>query len=446
MAVAINMRLIAERCTFMSKEVALPVSNINDGTGSPIVLVSRNKSRTNEFSNILSNTVSGKKAPPFGADNAEMPRSKSADQVSYIELGRISKETPTVSHILKNHPEYSGKCWDIIYSSTNRGTDFTKMRDGTLVALRPGSNEIVWGRKLAALANGAHPIQSETADSAMKKQGPDQSMVVGTISKENPTVSHLFEVNPNFDNRFWDIIHSPVNSGKKYSSLPRGTEVVLDTTTMELSFRKRAIAGPRVHIAKVSTEEQPPQNVKIDHGTLADAVKPYIGTPYEKIDCYGLIVRGLQNQGIQYRGHGGIREKLEALAVRNGLPGNAYFSGEGLVEKAGRKVYSKALDHVSGSREKADEIYSEMMPFLQEGFILSFSTPTQGHTGIVARQGEDWTYINSGVIDNQVSPQHLSKGVGEEFLKAELNNWLVLAAKNKEPLTVTLGHVGEDQS
>jgi hypothetical protein len=146
----------------------------------------------------------------------------------------------------------------------------------------------------------------------------------------------------------------------------------------------------------------------------------------------------LQNQGIQYRGHGGIREKLEALAVRNGLPGNAYFSGEGLVEKAGRKVYSKALDHVSGSREKADEIYSEMMPFLQEGFILSFSTPTQGHTGIVARQGEDWTYINSGVIDNQVSPQHLSKGVGEEFLKAELNNWLVLAARNKEPLTVTL--------
>jgi len=425
----------------------VPISNINDGAGSQIILASRNKSRTNEFSKILNNAVPEQKEAPLWTNSEKEPGNRKADQVSYIELGRISKETPTVSHMLKKHPEFSDRCWDIVFSSSNRGKNFTKMRDGTLVALKPGSNELVWGKKLATLVHSTSAIRTaNTTDRTMTKQGADQSMLIGTISKENPTVSHLFEANPNFDSRFWDIIHSPVNSNKEYSSLRPGTQVILDMKTMELSFHKKAPSGADSQIANMSTAEQDPENTKIHYGTLADAVKPYIGTPYKKIDCYGLIVRGLQNQGIQYSGHGGIREKLEALAVRNGLPENAYFSGEGLVEKAGRKVYSKALTHVSGSGEKADEIYSEMLPFLREGFILSFSTPSQGHTGIVARQGEEWTYINSGIIDNQVSPLNLSKGVGEEFLKAELNNWLVLAAKNKEPLTVTLGHIEKHQS
>jgi hypothetical protein len=86
-----------------------------------------------------------------------------------------------------------------------------------------------------------------------------------------------------------------------------------------------------------------------------------------------------------------------------------------------------------------------MAPFLSEGLILSFSTPTRGHTGIVSRQGEDWTYINSGLIDNQVSPGRVSERVGEEFLKKEIKNWFVLAADRKEPLTVTLGHLDKDQ-
>lgn len=197
---------------------------------------------------------------------------------------------------------------------------------------------------------------------------------------------------------------------------------------------------------EIKTLEQGSDNTGIHHESLAEAVKPYIGTPYNKIDCYGLVVRGLQNQGVQYKGHGGIRERLEAMAVRNGLPGNAYFNGEGLVEKAGTRVFSKSLHNISNAREKTEELYSEITPYLQEGCILSFSTTTRGHTGIVSRQGGEWTYINSGVIDNQVFPVRISKGVGEEFLKAELDNWVVHAAHKKEPLTVTIGHVDQNQS
>jgi len=447
MAVARDIRLIKDWRMITSKEGDVPVSNINDGTGPKIILASRSKSGTNEFSKILINAVSEKKEAQRWTHNAEASGNRRTDQTPYIELGRISKNTPTVSHILKNHPEFAGKCWDIIFSSTNSGKDFSKMRDGTLVALMPGSNELVWGKELAALAGRTSPIHSESAtDRSISKQEADQSIVIGTISRENPTVSHLFEANPNFKTRFWDIIHSPVNNQKEYTLLRPGTQVVLDTNTMELSFHKKADSGPAVYAVKTHRTEPGADDAKIDHESLADAVKPYIGTPYEEIDCYGLIVRGLQNQGIQYRGHGGLREKLETLAVRNGLPRNAYFSGEGLVEKAGRKVFSKELNSISNSHDKADEIYSEMMPFLREGFILSFSTPTRGHTGIIARRGEEWTYINSGVIDNQVAPLNISKGVGEEFLKAELNNWLVLASNKKEPLTVTLGHIENDQS
>ncbi|MCK5504512.1 MAG: SPOR domain-containing protein, partial [Thermodesulfovibrionia bacterium] len=179
--------------------------------------------------------------------------------------------------------------------------------------------------------------------------------------------------------------------------------------------------------------------------SLDDAVRPFIGTSYTKIDCYGLIVRGLMNQGVQYHGHGGLREKLENLAERDGLPNNAYLNGEGLVEKAGMKIFSKFTSRISNVPEKTDEIYSEITRYLREGLILSFSTSTRGHTGIVSRRENDWTYINSGIIDNQISPGEVSERVGEEFLKAEIKNWFVLAAGRKEPLTVTLGRLDVNQ-
>ena len=185
--------------------------------------------------------------------------------------------------------------------------------------------------------------------------------------------------------------------------------------------------------------------LKIHNPSLADAVRPFIGTSYTEIDCYGLIVRGLINQGVQYYGHGGLREKLENLALLDGLSNNAYFNGEGLVEKAGKKIFSNSIHRISNARDETDKIYSDITPYLQEGLILSFSTTTRGHTGIISKLEDDWTYINSGVIDNQIFSNEVSERVGEEFLKAEIKNWVVLASKRKEPLTVTLGQIDEKQ-
>lgn len=184
--------------------------------------------------------------------------------------------------------------------------------------------------------------------------------------------------------------------------------------------------------------------LKTDDITLDDAVRTFIGTPHRSIDCYGLIVRGLINQGIQYHGQGGIREKLENLALLNGLPGNAYLNGEGLVEKAGTTLFSNSIPKIINVREDTDRIFSEMTPYLKKGIILSFSTTTRGHTGIISRWKDRWTYINSGLIDNQIVSGEISERVGEEFLKAEIRNWVELASSRKEPLTVTLGEIDEN--
>jgi hypothetical protein len=179
--------------------------------------------------------------------------------------------------------------------------------------------------------------------------------------------------------------------------------------------------------------------------SLADAVKPYIGTSYTRINCYGLIVRGLMNQGVKYFGNGGLREKLENLAEVDGLPHNAYLNGEGLTEKGGIKIFSKSFHSIIETDETAGEIYSEMAPYLRVGLVLSFSTPTRGHTGIISKQKDVWTYINSGVIDNQIYPGIVSERVGEEFLRPEIKKWMAFAQKRKEPLSVTLGRLDVDQ-
>lgn len=419
------------------------VSDIGEGVGTHIVTASRNKSVPAAFSKTLSSAVNKtveKSSKPEDSGNSK-PRGSGKDE--FIEIGKISKETPTVSQILKNHPVYRQKCWEIVFSSVNKGKPYTTIPDGTAVVLKKGSNELLWGKELSMAKDkaAAEPAGNEI-NTTRAKGLAEKSIIIGTISGDYPTVSHLFQANPRFD-KFWKIIHAPINSGKPYTSLRPGTEVKIDTETMELSFvntsREKSTGATPI------TPGQAADNRKINVFSLADAVRPYIGTSYNKIDCYGLIVRGLMNQGVKYHGHGGLREILEGLARRDGLPGNAYLNGEGLVEKAGKKIFSKSINRISNTREKTMEIYSGMAPYLREGLILSFSTPTRGHTGVVSKKGDDWTYINSGVIDHEISSDIVSERVGEEFLREEIKNWFALATERMEPLTVTLGEVDSAQ-
>ena len=423
----------------------MPVLVVTEAVSSKTATLARPKNPAG-FSKVLDSAVDKTKKDVIPRGRSDKTGSINLNQTSYLKIGVISKKTPTVSHILKDNPMYREKCWDIISASKNQGKNFTNMRDGAQVALNPANNELIWGKGLSfSNKTPKETIPSDGIQSARKKEFSDKLIQIGTISKDKPTVSHLFKSNPGFDNDFWKIINARINSDKNYTSLRPGTMVTLNPRTRELFFNRNSFVESFAETPGITRPEQNDSGMKVHDRTLADAVKPFIGKPYKDVDCYGLVVRGLINQGVHYHGHGGLREKLERLAELKGLPRNSYLNGEGLVKQAGTKVYSKAIPEINNIQEQTNKLYSEIKPSLRKGLILSFSTPTRGHTGIISRQGDNWTYINSGLIDNQIFPGKVSERVGEEFLKEEIENWISITADRKESLIVTMGDLNEEK-
>ena len=60
-----------------------------------------------------------------------------------IALGEINNSTPSVSHLLNNHPDLRRECWDIIHAKVNENKGFTSIRPGVKVSLNPTTKEIV---------------------------------------------------------------------------------------------------------------------------------------------------------------------------------------------------------------------------------------------------------------------------------------------------------------
>lgn len=380
---------------------------------------------------------------PTMAPKIEVPMSSND---SFVDIGVIDKNNPTISHLLKNSNQYAKDTWNIIFSEVNKFKSFDQIGPGSMVSLNTATNELVWNRSPSANQQIPMPI-----DMAPENVTNDGQIIIGEISKEAPTVSHLLKQNSFYSDYTWKIIFSEVNSNKPYSSLSNGKIVTINPQTYELSFsdKKDIHTTDKISAAAAQTLNSFAtdffQHEEDFSKRLTQSVKNYIGTPYEKVDCYGLLVRGITEQGINYNGDGGVRERMEKLAIEQGLPLNAYQNGEGLIETSGTKLYNKSFVEVSEPMHQSTELFNEIQPILKEGEILSFSTPSRGHTGIISSKGSEWTYVNSGMIDNQVDSGKSSRRVGEEGLKAELDNWFNLAKKHNESLKISIGLLNEDK-
>ena len=274
---------------------------------------------------------------------------------------------------------------------------------------------------------------------------------LGTVSRNNPNVSSLLIKHPVYRKECWRIVHSEVNRQKPYTRIQSGTEIFLDPKTKELVWgeMRHVIKEPTVPVKKETVQANEPQ---FDAGSdrslserLVGAVEPYIGRPYEEMNCYELLVKGLTNLGVRYQGSGGLGRKLISMAREKGLPMYALFNGEGLVEASGTPVYSKTLQRVKSHEIEAGQVLKEMEPYLEKGQILSFSIHTRGHTGIISQDNDTWTYINSGDMNNSLTHTGQPKGVGEESLEAEMANWFELAQSRGESLRITLGRLNEQK-
>ncbi len=160
----------------------------------------------------------------------------------------------------------------------------------------------------------------------------------------------------------------------------------------------------------------------------------YLGRSYSKRDCYTFLVRALEDIGVRYYGPEGLRSELVQKALNDGLSPYRYLTGEAVTHSlTGRPVEI----HIPNAREDAlESTWKQLERALLPGAVLSISSQTFGHTGIVAENNAQWTFLNS-------STQRRSAGTGyriqEEDLKSELKEWLQRARKRNSFLTITLG-------
>jgi hypothetical protein len=370
---------------------------------------------------------------------AASDKNRGAGDIDRVLIGNLSEQNPSVSNLLIKHPIYGKDCWKIIHSPINRDKPFRNIGKGASVYVDPKSHEITWQNELKdvfqASPDGPKPFEAKN----------DQEVFLGTLSKTKPTVSHLLIQHPAYGKDCWNILSDDLNRSKHFNTIPKDTPVYLNTTTREITWGGQIpfheTNPPITPPAQLVLKAQIPESDSFSR-KLVSAIKPYIGTSYRKINCFELLVHGLEEMGIQYRGPGGLGSRLIRRAMQNNLPENYYLSGEGLIETTGSLVYAKSISKIRRSGAEASELYKEIEPLLKEGQILSFSTPSRGHTGVVSRREDHWTYINSGNMDHQISGR-TKKGVGEESLEPEIRNWFRLAAGSGETLSVTIGRLNE---
>lgn len=365
------------------------------------------------------------------------------EKSSNIKLGALSGNQTTVAQLLLANPELKSKTWSIIHNPINKNKAFHQISAGKDIFYNPKTQELSWSevnsRQSTTISKNA---LAGTATASLSIS--HQKIALGQINQENPTISNLLSQQSNFKAQRWNIIHSDINKNKAFTNIPNNTTIYIDTKTKELSWNHST------QIAETKTQSQKETSPASTQSTLLarkldDAVKPYMGTDYKHLDCYTLVVNGLENMGIRYRGRGSLSSQLQQRAQLDGRANNAYFTGEGITEALGDKIYSKAISSINNIDKQSKDIFQEMKNLMKKGDILSFSLQTKGHTGVISQSKDQWTYINSGRLDNSINSNSPKHGVGEETLINEINNWIKLAQQRKEALQITVGRIDKEK-
>ena len=321
---------------------------------------------------------------------------------SLVHLGHLSSQNPTVSHLLVNHPEYSGECWTIIHHSANQAKPFRQLMLGQDVWLNPQTKEIVLdsGQEQVAPTDTSPAVISPVA--RVQNNYPSSSEDVASVSKTDT---------------YQDVQVRPAPA----------------------SFLAPAFSFTSPTLEDREEPEHSTQN-------LSQAVAAYRGQPYSNLDCYELVVQGLKDLGLQYSGQKGLQNALIQEAKANNLPLNSLLTGEGLISSLGQAVVQKKLNpELNSITQQLEELFSSLHHRLEPGMLLSFSTRSRGHTGVISSFEDTWTFINSGRIDNSVHPGDNGQQVGEEDLFQELMNWVQRAAHEGSHLQVTVGRLEQDK-
>ena len=367
-----------------------------------------------------------------------------------IKLGTLSGNNKTVAQLLLANQALKSSTWSIIHNQVNKNKAFHQISAGKEIFYNQQTQELQWSEsKNTNIQNSQRQknIFSTTSLPSFTTEAK-QKIILGEVNQDNPTISNLLSQQSDYKAQRWDIIHSDVNKHKPFTKIPNGTTIYIDNKTKELSWNRSTPASASASEHKESIvshiDNQVDKN-KILAKKLDDAVKPFMGTQYKHLDCYTLVVNGLENMGIRYRGKGNISAQLLQRAQLDGRASHAYFTGEGLTEALGDKIYTRAITQVNNIDQQSQAVFQEMQDLMKKGDILSFSLQTKGHTGVISQNKKQWTYINSGRMDHSITSNAPRHGVGEESLLSEINNWIKLAQQRKESLQITVGRIDKQK-
>ncbi|MCK8602405.1 hypothetical protein [Desulfoferrobacter suflitae] len=331
--------------------------------------------------------------PPTQDSGTQLPPGATSNKL--ICLGKISRENPTVSHLLSASPDYQKRCWELIHAPQNRDKPYRQLAVGQAIYFDREKQEILWDCQEKARSTG-RVAQSYSVVASLKvgKPGSQNTPVSMTAARANKSES-----------KGWK---QGVTAAPGSPSMPDGSQAL--------------------------------------GRELVQKLRAFIGKSYKRLNCYELVVAGLKGVGIRYEGRDGVQQSLIRRAMRQRLPLNSYFTGEGLIEASGEALFSKQFHSRRRPAGIAREIWQEIKPVLEPGLVISFSTGRRGHTGVVARYRGHWTLINSGFMDNDLHSPVRQKRVGEEKLMQEILNWSRLAHSRRQPLNLTLGRIDKNKA
>ena len=294
-----------------------------------------------------------------------------------------------------------------------------------------------------------------SGESASSEKSQGGLVRLGRLTEETPTVSHLLMQYSRDSEQTWDIVHHPVNRDKPFRDMAKGETVWLDPGSKEIRFgedpagaSRQACASPTSRVVSDLFREERTrarQMPGLSTQDLNQAVTGYSGTPYDRLNCYELVVQGLKDMGVDYFGREGVQRQLMQQARQDKRAPNAYLTGEGLIRSLGSPVFQRDVSGVSQPEGTARELMSSLDTRLEPGMILSLSTPNGGHTGVISRKDGQWTFINSGRIQHAVDGESISHGVAEEDLRSELAWWLEQVREKGQSLSISVGKLSPDK-
>jgi hypothetical protein len=103
---------------------------------------------------------------------------------------------------------------------------------------------------------GESGTTERTSQASTFRQQEGDLIRLGTISRDNPTVSHLLVQDPRFGKDCWDIVHSQANGSKAYRSIQPGTSVYIDAHTREIVWSRDG-GGTPGHTGSATGTQQP---------------------------------------------------------------------------------------------------------------------------------------------------------------------------------------------